>query len=440
MERRSLVPIVAVLAALWMALAVPWVTPAFSAEPVTISFMHWGTQEYADRYRALIEAFEAENPDIRIEQLHTPTDYPNKLRTMFAGGAPPDTFVLDMQETSYFGQLDLVVDLLPLAERDADFHFEELNRLAVDIMTYEGRVLGLPSDAGPNTYYYNVDMFDAAGLPYPDQMYLAGGWTWSDFREAAMKLTRRDADGEVSVMGAAVHRGGAQHRLWMWSNGAPEFDDIRVPTRALYDSPAAIQAFEFLQQLLHVDRVASISNSDIGGQDPSAAFAAGRLAMMARWMTGVPYFANSDVRFGLAPYPKGPAPGGRHAADFATSGYAIAKASRYQEAAWRWIAFAAGREGQAVIPGSEGPSLPTRPGIELTFFPPNLVNPDVAMALIALPGDGNQVRLLARDQRDIHQIINEGIAVIWNNQAAPAPVLQEITQRVNAFLRERPQN
>lgn len=411
-----------------------------AAQDVTITFMHWGTQEYADRYRALIEAFEAKNPGIKIEQLHTPEGYPEKLRAMFAGGTPPDTFILDMQETAYFAQFDLLVDLRPLAERDPEYRFEELNPLAVDIMSSGGRVLGLPADTGPNVYFYNATMFDEAALPYPDRQYQSGGWTWTDFREAALKLTRRQGDGSPVVMGAAVHRGGALHRLWMWSNGAPEFDDIKVPTESLYHTPASIETFEFLQALLHVDRVATVSNADIGNQDPSPAFASGRLAMMARWTTGISYLADSDVLFGIAPYPKGPGPEGRHAADFATSGYAIAKSARHQEAAWRWVAFASSAEGQAIIPGSEGPSLPSRRGIEVTFLPPNMVNPEFFIETIMLPANGNHVRLLARDQAEIHRIINSELNLIWNNQAAPATVLPRITERVNLFLQEWPQH
>src|SRR5690606_4266699 len=105
-----------------------------------------------------------------------------------------------------------------------------------------------------------------------------------------------------------------------------------------------------------------------------------------------------------------------------------------------WVAFASSAEGQAIIPGSEGPSLPSRRGIEVTFLPPNMVNPEFFIETIMLPANGNHVRLLARDQAEIHRIINSELNLIWNNQAAPATVLPRITERVNLFLQEWPQH
>jgi len=34
-----------------------------------------------------------------------------------------------------------------------------------------------------------------------------------------------------------------------------EFDDVHNPTRIYYDSPESVEALEFLQQLIHQDRV-----------------------------------------------------------------------------------------------------------------------------------------------------------------------------------------
>ena len=68
------------------------------------------------------------------------------------------------------------------------------------------------------------DLFDAAGVDYPD-----GTWTWTEFLDAAQKLTVRD------------ERGGLPSTAWSWratntstsstKTGADIFDDNLNPTR-----------------------------------------------------------------------------------------------------------------------------------------------------------------------------------------------------------------
>jgi len=411
-----------------------------AAETVTITFMHWSDP---NEFNALIEAFEAKNPDIKINHISSVTggfNFPDKLRTMFAAGMPPETFRLDTQEVAYFAQKGLVADLRPFAEKEPGFNLDQIMPMALDMMTYKGGLYGLSPGVGSNFYFYNADMFEAAGIPSPYQQYRSGGWTWNDFRSAAMKLTRTGGENVPSVMGAAVHFGSALARLWMFSNGAPEFDDVMIPTKCLYDAPESVQAYDFLQRLLHIDRVAAHSNADIGNQDTTKAFLAGRLAMMARWTAGAVIYGDASHRFGIVPYPKGPSSKAKHAADFTGAGYAMPKDNPHTEAAWRFIAFAASFEGQSIHPGSVGPNLTTRRGIRPEFLPSNMVNPEMLPEMLTLPNQGNQMRLSSINQLDINRLISNGLRPIWQNQKAPAIALQELTAEVNAFLRDNPQD
>jgi multiple sugar transport system substrate-binding protein len=54
---------------------------------------------------------------------------------------------------------------------------------------YEGSQYALPDRGGAMIVYYNLDMFDAAGVEYP-----TAEWTWEDFLAAAQALTLRDGD------------------------------------------------------------------------------------------------------------------------------------------------------------------------------------------------------------------------------------------------------
>jgi multiple sugar transport system substrate-binding protein len=53
----------------------------------------------------------------------------------------------------------------------------------------DGRAYGFPTNVCANGIWYNKDMFDAAGIPYP-----TGPWTWEQFIEVAQKLTIREGN------------------------------------------------------------------------------------------------------------------------------------------------------------------------------------------------------------------------------------------------------
>ena len=55
----------------------------------------------------------------------------------------------------------------------------------------------LPKDTAPFAcVYYNKDLFDAAGLPYPKD-----DWDWDEFLNVAQQLTQRDAQGKITQWG-----------------------------------------------------------------------------------------------------------------------------------------------------------------------------------------------------------------------------------------------
>ncbi len=63
-----------------------------------------------------------------------------------------------------------------------------------------GKLYFFPTNWNNVVVFYNKDLFDAAGIPYPKK-----SWTWSEFLDAAQKLTKRDASGQVTQYGMRPH-------------------------------------------------------------------------------------------------------------------------------------------------------------------------------------------------------------------------------------------
>jgi multiple sugar transport system substrate-binding protein len=117
----------------------------------------------------------------------------------------------------------------------------------LSLFTHNGKLYGFPRDNGTEVIFYNKALFRKAGLPYPKD-----DWTWDDLRSLARTLTVRTGN-RVSQYGFAFET--SWWRLYMWENGAELFDSLSHPTKVTFDSPAAIQAIQFMGDLITKDKV-----------------------------------------------------------------------------------------------------------------------------------------------------------------------------------------
>jgi multiple sugar transport system substrate-binding protein len=122
----------------------------------------------------------------------------------------------------------------------------------------------------PVVMYYNRGLFDAAHQPYPTR-----DWDWATFREAAKKLTVREADGSAKQWGY-LQTTWPPFQIWVWQNGGDVLSaDGKKPT---LDEPAAVEALAFERQLLAEDKV-SPGNGTVAQNGASEMFKSGRVAM-----------------------------------------------------------------------------------------------------------------------------------------------------------------
>jgi ABC-type glycerol-3-phosphate transport system substrate-binding protein len=303
----------------------------------------------------------------------------------------------------------------------------------------KGNLLGMPSGGSPNLYYYNKDLFAAAGLPTPYELYQKGQWTWTAFLEAVRKLTK-GGPGNWQVAGAAT----GLHRLWMNANGAEEYDDYRAPKRCHYGDPPNVETLQFLTDLRHRYKVTPVNFSRELGMDDTRAFIQGRVAMMARWTSGIGQFRTiTDFTWGMVPYPKGPGARAVMANDYATSGPAIAKASKYPRESWEWVKFTANEEGQkiAAIAGQgTGVYFSDAANQEVIRLLKEIKTLETPTMTVDLIKKGHSfVRLLSVDQDQINKLINDHLNPMWNGDDAPPVAARRAADAVNDFLKSNPQ-
>ncbi len=179
------------------ATAVPAPTTAPAAAPVTIKATLWDYDLYGYD-KAMIENFMKKNPTIKVEVLNFPNaDYDNKVNIMLSGGEDVD--VIYAKSVALFGTMiskNQVMDLKPLIQKD-NLDLKPYGASITGYMTLDDKILGLPYRYDRYLLYYNKDLFDAAGVPYPGP-----DLTWEDFRALALKLTK--GSGSTKTWGALL--------------------------------------------------------------------------------------------------------------------------------------------------------------------------------------------------------------------------------------------
>ncbi|WP_028551600.1 ABC transporter substrate-binding protein [Paenibacillus sp. UNC451MF] len=111
------------------------------------------------------------------------------IQDLVAGGA---NFDLYTEFQGYLGnliQVGLLEDITPYAKKNnIDLNrFDPIYINALKEYSDKGEVYGLPYYRQANALYYNKDIFDKFGVPYPTD-----GMTWEDTIELARKVTRQD--------------------------------------------------------------------------------------------------------------------------------------------------------------------------------------------------------------------------------------------------------
>ncbi|TCC00539.1 sugar ABC transporter substrate-binding protein [Micromonospora zingiberis] len=321
-----------------------------AADRAGITVVLFGDAEEIAGYRELVAGFTATNPDlpVTLSPVATQDELMARLTTSFAGGRPPDVFLLNYRRYGQFaaqGAIEPVQSYLDTSEaiRESDF-----SPRALDAFRFDGLELTcLPQNLSSLVVYYNADLFRAAGVPVPTP-----GWTWDDFLATAKALTR---DGRY---GLGVEPSIPRLAPFVWSNGGELVDDEQRPSRlTLRDDPAARAAVDWFVdlQLRH-----GVVPPDAQEQSESseARFLRGTLGMYLNSRVAVPTLRTiTDFGWDVAPLPV--APGGVPASILHSDAYCMSAGLADHRPAWRFIEYAMGEAGQRTLAES-GRTVPSR--------------------------------------------------------------------------------
>jgi len=313
---------------------------------VTLRLTHWWTHPgQFEAWQQVIKEFEQEHPNIKVDFAPIPYDmYTRRMLTAAASGTVfGDVVAISGMYAQDLFVRDYTTNLQPFIQRDLnlnDFFSEPLKEYRLGAKD-TGDLLALPMVGGAVVLFYNKDLFDATGLPYPDST-----WTYDDLVQTAKKLTKDiDGDGKIDQWGLyAGAPGGLTFDTIVHSfGGRVVYEDATFRYSSGLDDPKAIAGFQFYVDLFNKYKVSLLPAIE-AGQLSSDVFLTGKIAMqfIASWAEV--RVAPARFRWDIEMPPKGPA--GRFAYAH-SNGFCIPTKSKHKEEAWqliKWIVTHKGRE------------------------------------------------------------------------------------------------
>jgi multiple sugar transport system substrate-binding protein len=317
-----------------------------------ISFLVFGEPEELRAYRSVVRSFRRVEPDVEVKLIEASDreDLIARLATSFAGGSPPDLFLLNYRFYGQFAARDVLEPIESRLQESKAFEPEDFYPQALDAFRFDGELTCLPQNISSLVVYYNRGLFRSARVSEPK-----AGWTWKELVEKALALTRDiDQDGTVDQYGLGVEPTLIRIAPFVWSNGGELVDDDTQPTRFTLDTPAAQRALQEFFDLRQLHLVVP-SEDEIESEDDESRFQNGRTAMVLSSRRATPAFRTiTKFDWDIAPLPRHKQAAGILHSD----AYCMTKASGNKEAAWRFIEFALGAEGQRITARS-GRTVPS---------------------------------------------------------------------------------
>lgn len=217
-----------------------------SGEKVKLRISSGAAVEEAAAEQAAIKAFMEKNPNIEVTYEPIPGDDSNqKILASIAAGNAPDVFLMDSVVLPQFIDNNAVLDMAPYAKKDSTFNPDVWFKNVYDIGVRGDKIYDLPRGFTPMVVYYNKEVFDKSGVPYPKE-----GWTWNDFLDTAKKLTKTGADGKVEQYGMAADPYFYKSVPFVWQNGGDVLSKDGKTAQGYLNGKASVEAYQFYTDLV----------------------------------------------------------------------------------------------------------------------------------------------------------------------------------------------
>jgi ABC-type glycerol-3-phosphate transport system substrate-binding protein len=324
----------------------------FSASVSAATVLHFMTLSenvWPTNLKKVISAFEAQNPDIKI-QLDT---YP--FRQLFE--------TIEVRMKAQDKDVDLINVDVPLvasysvrgflAPLDDYFSKDEIEKTWIKASwqagMYKDHFMAAPQNTSTQFMFINRKLFRDAGIELPKglvpaqtitydqvaQIAANDRWTWDQVVDAAKKLTKTE-NGRTEIWGFGFDQVSRLYQLQCLGDslGATLVGPDGLTAQGYFNSPGWLQAAQWYSDLFNKWK---ISPKNVNPDESPSLFASGKVAIFVGGEWNVARFQEAGVDFMVAPIPY--FKGGKPASGTGSWHVGISKNSQHKSEAAKFIRF-----------------------------------------------------------------------------------------------------
>lgn len=379
-----------------------------------------------DHFKKRVELFNQAGQGTVDLQFFPYDQYWQKIDLAYASNQPYDIYYWDIQAYGHYKR-DLLLNVDSFLKEGTPL----LDEAAYPVKLYDpwkfdgANLYGVPENLQSMVLYYNKDLFDKAGVEYPNE-----NWTWDDAIAAAKQLTIREGE-DVQQFGLDI---GALSVWWglqtiSWAQDDAFFDKELEPTTFQMNKPANIEAMRFVQDMIWKEQVApNAAQRTAVGQDVGI-FQSGRTALVADGSWSIANFSSLPFKWDIAPLPKW---GEKRVVPYWLGGWVITKGSKVPQESYNYANWSATEFQNQMAKDHDWIPLQNeaRNGQDMLASMPS----GFTSALEAI----DNAKIGDLYHRNSQQILNEVLGPIftqvWENTLTPEDAAAQIDEKANALL------
>ena len=293
-------------------------------ERIVLRFATWDSGEALKIQETIAKKFEEKHPFIKVQMEAYGDEFDQKLAAAIGAKNPPDVMYM-WNYPAYFQSLEPLENFI---KKDPTTDLNDFYQGLFNYSTMYRKLYGMPAGFTTRVVYYNKDLFDAAGIPYPKD-----GWTWDDFKSVAKKLSNPT----IEQYGFGIRPEPDTYDLQgiVWSNGSSFISEDGKKIDNYMNSPETIESIK-----MFADMVKEKSAVLVGGKNQQSGeevFKAGKIAMWESGIWPLEEFKKAKVNFGTVEMPAFQGKPVRGV--ISSSAISIAKDSKNKDLAWEFVKF-----------------------------------------------------------------------------------------------------
>lgn len=295
-------------------------------DPVTIRFAWWGNDSRAKTTYAVIEAFEKENPGIKVKAETTEfSSYWDKMATQVAGGDMPDVITMSGSYPSEYASRGVLLDLDTLKEGI------DLSKFApgtAELGQIDGKQYTVTAGVNAMSMVVDPAVFAAAGVALPDDE----TWTWEDYKSIAADISKNSPAG---TFGTTPMSNDSFLAVWARQGGEPLYKDDGSALGISAERMTAWMALNLDLQKAGGSPSASQVVEDGSAQPEQTLMGQGKQGMKISWSNQMNSYSGNELS--MMKLPAESQQGGTWLRS--SMEYAISSKSKQKEAAAKFVSY-----------------------------------------------------------------------------------------------------